>query len=101
MRERSRPTMIGSGARRKARQPLRVAVPRGLVCPQPGDWSHVRYGILFCSSRARMGKQELEPVQDPGLTHMSWRKSKWEPGAGWHAVLLGPPAGSGLGQDSA
>ena len=38
-----------------------------------------------------MGRQELEPVQDPGLTHMSWRKSKWEPGAGWPAVLRAGP----------
>lgn len=84
---------MGSGARRKARQPRRAAVPRWVVCPQPGGRSHVWYGILFCSSRARMGRQELEPVQDPGLTHMSWRKSKWEPGAGWPAVL---GAGPGL-----
>ena len=83
--------MVGSGARRKARQPRRVAVPRWVVCPQPGGRSHVWYGILFCSSRARMGRQELEPVQDPGLTHMSWRKSKWEPGAGWPAVLRAGP----------
>lgn len=31
-------------------------------------------GILFYSLRARMEKQALEPSQDPGLTHMSWRK---------------------------
>ena len=51
-----------------------------MVCPSAV--TGLTYGILFCSLRARMGKQELEPVQDPGLAHMSWRKSKWEPGAG-------------------
>lgn len=79
--------MISSGSRRKARQPHPGGSTQVCGVPQPGDWSHAWHFVLQLESQN--GKQELEPIQDPGLTHMSWRKSKWEPGVGWRAVLLG------------
>lgn len=36
------------------------------------------YGILFYSLRTRKEKRGLEQIQEPELTHMSWRKFKWE-----------------------
>ena len=83
----SRPAMTGSSTKRKTRWPHQSG--HASICGfHPTLWL-VLYGILFYSLRARMEKQELALIQDPGLTHMSWRKFKWGTREWWQAVLPG------------
>lgn len=49
----------------------------GLRC-LPTPVTGLMYGILFYSLRTRKEKRGLEQIQEPELTHMSWRKFKWE-----------------------
>lgn len=71
----------------------------GLQC-SPIPVTGLMYGILFYSLRTRKEKRGLEQIQEPELTHMSWRKFKWEIREWWQAVLLRLTAGSRLGKES-
>ena len=90
--------MIGSGSRRRARQPHPGGSTQVCGVPQRGDWSHVWHFVLQLESQ----NGEAGTGACPGSradTHVLAEVSVGARG-GWHAVLPGLPAGAGLGQES-